>query len=114
MKANTNYEKELLERVGRENPFRVPEGYFDALPDRVMGRINSRRKRREPWRWAVAAVLAGCVACAALALFKNELGLAPQEESSMAVIVHADHMDEVLDCNMVSNLYIENYLSEAE
>ncbi len=110
MNTNPNYEKELLERVGRENPFRVPEGYFDALPNRVMGRINGRKKRREPWRWAVAAVFAGCVVCAGLALFRNELGLVPQEQH----IVHVEHMDEILDCNMVSNLDIENYLTEAE
>ena len=28
-------EKRLKEQVGKENPFRVPEGYFSTLPDRV-------------------------------------------------------------------------------
>ena len=112
MRTLHNNEEQLLEHFGRKNPYRVPEGYFDTLPDRVMSQITKRKKRHEPWRWAIAAVLACCVAGGGLALFKNELGLVSQ--SQPVANLSAEHMNELLDCNMVSNLDIENYLTEAE
>ena len=55
MSTYNNNEEKLLDRFGRENPFRVPEGYFDTFPNRVMSQITKKKKRRDPWRWAVAA-----------------------------------------------------------
>lgn len=112
MSTYNNNEDKLLDRFGRENPFRVPEGYFDTFPNRVMSQITKKKKRRDPWRWAVAAVFACCVAGGGLALFKNELGLSSQ--SQVVASLPAEQMNELLDCNMVSNLDIENYLTEAE
>ena len=45
----TNEELVLTNRCGRENPFRTPEGYFEALPQQVMDRIRQRRKRNLTW-----------------------------------------------------------------
>ena len=112
MSTYNHDEERLLERFGKENPFRVPEGYFDTLPSRVMSQITRKKKRREPWRWAVAAIFACCVAGGGLALFKNELGLSSQ--SQQVASLPAEHMNELFDCNMVSNLDIEDYLTEAE
>ena len=36
-----NEETYLKERVGKENPFRVPDGYFDTLASQVMARIDA-------------------------------------------------------------------------
>ena len=36
-----NEEQYLIEKVGKENPFRVPEGYFDTLASQVMSRIDA-------------------------------------------------------------------------
>ncbi len=35
----TNEEKILREQMGSKNPFRVPEGYFEHLTDKVMQRL---------------------------------------------------------------------------
>lgn len=112
MNTYQNKEKELQEHIGKENPFRVPEGYFDTLPDRVMGQIARQKKQRDPWRWVVAAVLAGCVAAGGFALFKNDMGLTSKSQSVASVTT--EQMNELLDCNIVSNLDIEYYLTEAE
>ena len=64
-------EKRLKEQVGKENPFRVPEGYFSTLPDKVCVRIARKQRERRMWRWAAAAVMAGCVATASLLLVRQ-------------------------------------------
>ena len=50
-----NEEKDILQSLaGSGNPFRAPEGYFDALEDRVMARIAAdaaeQPQRRPVWR----------------------------------------------------------------
>ena len=34
-------EKYLIEKVGKENPFRVPEGYFDTLTSQIMAKVEA-------------------------------------------------------------------------
>lgn len=113
MKTVDHYEEELLERIGKKNPYRVPEGYFDTLPDRVMSRISHKKRKKHSLRWSVAAVFAGGILCAGLTLFKRDLGLSTPENDA-PYIVNAEHMEDILDCNLVSNLEIETYLTEAE
>ena len=36
-----NEEQYLIEKAGKENPFRVPEGYFDTLASQVMARVDA-------------------------------------------------------------------------
>lgn len=48
-------EDKILEKIGTENPFRVPEGYFENLASEVMNRLPEKEKsaiaQREPTRW---------------------------------------------------------------
>ena len=39
----TNEEKYLKERVGQENPFRTPEGYFDQFTANIMAQLPERQ-----------------------------------------------------------------------
>ena len=39
-----NEEKYIREKAGRENPFRVPEGYFEQLTERVMSQLPENAK----------------------------------------------------------------------
>lgn len=99
-------EKRLTELVGKENPFRVPEGYFDTLPDKVNARIAWKRRERKLWRWAAAAVLTGCI-CTAGLVFMREDRMSDAE-------AYEDAMEMLMDYNMVNNLEIANYITEAE
>ncbi len=103
-----NKEDKLLDRYGRENPFRVPEGYFDNLPHRVMNRVSQRRKRRTAWRWAVAAILAGCVCTATLTIYRSST-VTPQVAESTEFF-----SDEELDYSLITNQDITDYLTTAE
>jgi len=48
-------EDKIQKKIGTENPFRVPEGYFEHLSSEVMSRLPEKEKQaitqREPTRW---------------------------------------------------------------
>ena len=104
-------EKRLKEQVGKENPFRVPEGYFSTLPDRVCVRIARKQRERRMWRWAAAAVMAGCVAITSLLLVRQSGNIQLAAEAGG---YNADEVEMLLDYNMVSNLEIVDDSREAE
>jgi hypothetical protein len=39
-RANDNHDEHLLQGLNRENPFKVPEGYFDSLAENTIQRIQ--------------------------------------------------------------------------
>ena len=56
-----NEEKYIEEKVGRRNPFTVPEGYFDTFADQLMASLPERQPRAKhvwmlPMRYAAAVV----------------------------------------------------------
>ena len=104
-------EKRLKEQVGKENPFRVPEGYFSTLPDRVCVRIARKQRERRMWRWAAAAVMAGCVAITTLLLVRQSGNIQLAAEAGG---YDADEVEMLLDYNMVNDLEIVDYITEAE
>ena len=105
--ATEALEAKLLERFGAEKPFAVPDGYFDRLPGRVMGRIAQRKRRRLMWRWAAAAVLVGCVATGSM-FFER------YEEQQTAEAENIQYIEDALDYSMIDNMSIASYLTEAE
>ena len=66
-------EKFLIERVGKQNPFKVPEGYFDTLASQVMAKVDAEKgpqvveirkvkKAKSVWlRPLLYAAACGCV-----------------------------------------------------
>lgn len=100
-------EAKLLERFGAETHFTVPEGYFDGLTSRVMSRIAQRKRHRMIWRWAAAAVLAGCVATGGI-LFEKQNSIQTAEAED------AQYIEDALDYSMIDNICIASYLTEAE
>ena len=101
-----NEEKNLMERCGKENPFVTPQGYFEALPQKVMSRIQERQHRRRMWRWAIAAVMTGFIFTA---------GLTWQlRQTSGALTAEDQYIEEMLDYTMMNNMDITYYLTEAE
>ena len=100
-------EAKLLERFGTDNHFTVPEGYFDGLTGKVMSRVAQRKRRRMVWRWAAAAMLAGCVVTGGLLLERhNAIQTANAEE--------IQYIEDALDYSMIDNMSIASYLTEAE
>ena len=111
MKGTTHDTEELEvrldERFGREPHFTVPEGYFDALPGRVMSRIRRQRRKRLAWRWAAAAILVGCVATGGV-LFERA------QSVQTAGTADLQYIEDALDYSMIDNMSIASYLTEAD
>lgn len=103
-------EEKLLSRFGTERPFSVPNGYFESLTDRVMGRIAQRKRRRLVWRWAAAAIFVGCIATGGL-LYENGLQTTDNGQLSADNI---QYIEDALDYSMIDNMSIASYLTEAE
>jgi len=43
----TNEETIIQEKMGRNNPFRVPEGYFDSFTENLMAKLPERQDLRD-------------------------------------------------------------------
>lgn len=127
---NTNYHtnekalREMTSSANGKNPFLVPEGYFDNLPDRVMSHIREegqhcilkrRHKSRFFIRLTAAAVLTGFFSLAGLMIYEQRHPLSNQQEGSpLTSLQEIEYTDELLDYAMLDNNDIEYYLTEAE
>ena len=99
-------EKFIKELCGQENTFCIPEGYFEALPQQVMCRINQRRTRNTFWKWAAAAVVAGMISTAGI------LSLSSPADTLTAA--EKEYTGDELDYSLIDNMDIAYYLSEAK
>lgn len=116
--------REMTSSANGKNPFRVPEGYFDTLPQRVMERIREegqagqpkrRRKSRFFIRLTAAAVLTGFFSLAGLMIYEQSHPLtSSQAPTALASAQEMEFADELLDYAMLDNNDIEYYLTEAE
>lgn len=103
-----NEEKLLNERFGNENPFRVPEHYFDEFPQRVMKRIAHQNRRRKMIRWGIAAMMTGIVFSSAFVL--NNF----RQQDTTLEADNTQYVEDALDYSMINNMEIATYLTEAE
>ncbi|MCR5534526.1 MAG: hypothetical protein K6F47_05070 [Bacteroidaceae bacterium] len=103
-----NEEKFLNERFGNENPFRVPEHYFDEFPQRVMKRIAHQNRRRKMIRWGIAAMMTGIVFSFAFVL--NNF----RQQDATLEADNTQYIEDALDYSMINNMEIATYLTEAE
>ena len=127
-----NEEKYLKERVGQELPFRVPEGYFDTLSERVMAQLPARKVPVEqhvpltvlgvgtkksrlvmlrPWFYA-AACLAMVFVLSAVLLFPSQTTAPQVAVASPTVATESSYMDDAADYVMLDNAEIYACLSD--
>lgn len=110
-------EEYLKNRMGRENPFRVPEGYFDSLTARVMSSLPESESKVVPIRRSLTSRLRPLLYMAA-SLFIAIAGftiykLAPEPDGRQGQAVVAqesasqrDYFEEAADYAMVDNIEI--------
>lgn len=95
----TREENILKERFGKENPFKVPEGYFDHLTERIMEnlpeqevRVIDIRSRQTLWQKLPLRKIAAAVAV--VALLGGGSFWALQHEGNSKVVAHVKQHEQ--------------------
>lgn len=107
-------EKYLEERVSRQNPFRVPEGYFESFADQVMAQLPEheqkvRRMIPRPWMYAAASLI---VAVSCVTIYFSKISSNEPQEAPQMVAVSESYMDEAADYAMIDNTDIYACLAD--
>ena len=123
-----NYEeKEIQERFGKGNPFRVPEGSFDQLTDRVMAQLPEREQQAEqislsdrhpksrlvalrPWLYAAACTVA--VVVMGLTFYSHDAVEEQPLASTSITNTESQYIDDAADYVMLDNAEIYACLAE--
>lgn len=129
-------EDKLKQHIGKGEPFRVPEGYFDSFAERLQARIDQMPKVEKPTRrfqlvpkaWFAAAASIVIVASVGLSVMIHKGGskigepeapvvaagpeLAKASESSTMSSDEAAYYYEELDYAMIDDNEIAYYLTE--
>lgn len=95
----TREENILKERFGKENPFKVPDGYFDHLTERIMEnlpeqevRVIDIRSRQTLWQKMPLRKIAAAVAV--VALLGGGSFWALQHEGDSRMVAHAKQHEQ--------------------
>ena len=121
-------EKYLIEKVGKENPFKVPEGYFDTLSSQIMAKVEAegvaprdikagKEKRAKvvwlrPVLYAAASVCALFISVVAYQSHSDKGVTAPtQTVVANNQMLMDDYFEEAADYVMLDNQDIYAYLS---
>lgn len=126
-------ENKLRQHIGKNEPFKVPEGYFDSFADRLQARIDqlpqvakptaTKRVRLVPKAWFAAAASIVIVASVGLSIMipewkhgkaessnPNKTELAKLTEGEAKGVEETYFYDE-LDYAMIDNNEIAYYLT---
>ena len=121
-------EKYLIEKVGKENPFRVPEGYFDTLSSQIMAKVEAEgvaprdikagKEKRAKVLWLRPVLYAAASVCA---LFISVVAYQSHSDKDVAAptqtvvannqMLMDDYFDEAADYVMLDNQDIYACLS---
>jgi hypothetical protein len=114
-------EKLLLEKMGRHEPFTVPDGYFDSLTERVMSRLPEKEapaekeytlwERVKPWVY-MTAMFMGLMCSMRLWIERPEEPTVPALTASDAALFTDEEMELITDRSMMDDYALYQYLSE--
>jgi hypothetical protein len=116
----------ILKKVGRDNPFGVPDGYFERLTQEVMNKLPEKESpaptvRRMPTRWErfkpwlyMAAMFVGAALILRVASTHYTPAGDPGVENNLeAETVSDEYISTVLNNSMLDDYSLYVYLSDA-
>lgn len=114
-------EKEFLKQVGKNNPFQVPEGYFEHFTTDLMAKLPQREQEIQPtvtlWdRWKPYAYLAAFFAGAALIIKVGSIQVKSNPDYIASDIEQQDmqYINATIDNALLDDYSFYMYLSDAE
>lgn len=121
-----NTEERLQEMFGKENPFKVPENYFESFTDKMMGQLPMREAKvvkMDFWKkYRAVAIAAACV-CAVLFsagvyIYSNDMEidnagspLASTDQITETPVGSEDDFDMMADYVMIDNNDMYAYIA---
>jgi hypothetical protein len=109
--AMTNEELYIIQKMGRKNPFKVPEGYFDSFADQLMQQLPEEAPRRRALLVRIRPLLYAAAACVLLAvicvsIYNTSFGEQPVVAQVAENESNETYIDEAADYAMVDNYEI--------
>jgi hypothetical protein len=114
-------EKELLERMGRREPYTTPDGYFDDLTQRVMSRLPQKERpaeeeltlwqRVKPWIY-MTAMFVGLMCSMRIWMERPEEQPTPSLTASDAALFTDEEMELITDRSMMDDYALYQYLND--
>ncbi len=110
-------DERITKRCGKQNPFTVPEGYFDTLNERIMESVDKSERHTTVWlRWCLTAA-AACVAGVLLFNTYTTDSIITSDEILSETDYFIDdetYQKEVLNYALVDNDDVYSYLAGVE
>ena len=112
-------EDTILRKVGTDNPFRVPEGYFEQFSDSLMSHLPEQETStlvvKEPSLWDkvkpwvyMAAMFAGA------ALIIRTASGQRADDTTDSEVQEMEYISEAVDYSMLDDYSLYVYLTDAE
>ncbi|MDR0989528.1 MAG: hypothetical protein LBM06_08775 [Prevotellaceae bacterium] len=120
-----NEEDNLIKSVGKTNPFRVPDGYFEHLTSEVMSRLPEKEKpvyatrpstkweRMRPWLY-MAAMFVGAALIIRVASTRLSPGDVTAMDDAEIETVSDEYIGSIVEESMLDDYSLYVYLSTAE
>ena len=115
-------EDNLKKRIGTENPFRVPEGYFGNFASDLMERLPEKEKveaARKPTTWEkvrpllyMAAMFVGAMLLIRVASMHYAPAGSPDQEAELEA--EMEYIDMAMENSMLDDYSLYVYLTEGE
>ena len=115
-------EDKLLKKLGTENPFRVPEGYFESFTSDLMSRLPEKEKTdvfREPTTWEkvrpwlyMAAMFVGAALIIRVASMGEAVSEIRQQAAADDADVELEYISTAIENTMMDDYSLYVYLTD--
>lgn len=115
-------ETDLLKRCGTENPFTVPEGYFERFTEQLMEQLPEREAqpapkltlwtRVKPWVY-MAAMFCGLMLSVRMFVGEKQSPAAASETTDFTEVPD-EYIDPIVNQTMMDDYTLYQYLTDAD
>lgn len=116
-------ETDLLKRCGTENPFTVPEGYFECFTEQLMEQLPEREAqpvpkltlwtRIKPWVY-MAAMFCGLMLSVRMFVGEKKTQSPAASETIDFTEVPDEYIDPIVNQTMMDDYTLYQYLTDAD
>ncbi len=115
-------EQQIIERFGKQNPFTVPDGYFEEISSKIISELPARQEPAQVRsmvfrRYAVAASIAAVIIGGAAWFVQPRQNVAVRHAAQTAVAANNStsnevFIDQMADYALLDNQDIYSYLAD--